>query len=185
MTESMLPSPITGYWAEPGAGIDTYGPAGGLSAGFLTLGNAAAAAWPTANLAIFVPIQVRRAVNVLKLWYSSGATATGTIDIGVYDSVGNRKISLTNTNKGGVGEIYGDTTNTGLTPGLYYMGLVNSTNSDTFFFSSTAPAAPIAAALGVLTAQLGSAVLPDPAGWAIDQTVTRIPAMGLSVGTVL
>lgn len=185
MTESVLPAPISGIWAEPGQTIDSYGPFSGVSASFLTAGNPAASAWPTALLAIFVPVQVRRAATAYKLWYAGGATATGTIDIAVYDSAANRKVSLGNTAKGGALENFVNTTDTALAPGLYYIGLVCSNNTDTFIFSANANTGPIPTALGCLTQALGSAVLPDPAVWAIDQTLTKIPAMGISIGTVL
>jgi hypothetical protein len=55
--------------------------------------NAVSTAWPSANLAIFIPIRVPSPVMVCKLAMGAGATAAGNFDMGIYDRFGNLLVS--------------------------------------------------------------------------------------------
>lgn len=79
--------------------------------------------WPTANLAIFVPMRVRYPVTVYKLVVGAGTTATGNFDVGIYDRNGNRLVSSGATAKGASTEHILDVTDTYLAPGFYYLAM--------------------------------------------------------------
>lgn len=80
-------------------------------------------AWPSANLAIFIPIRVSEPVTVYKIAVGAGATAAGNFDVGLYDSAGNRLVSSGATAKGASVEHILDVTDTRIGPGLYYLAM--------------------------------------------------------------
>jgi hypothetical protein len=84
---------------------------------------AASSAWPAANRALFVPFRVPVPVTVYKMAVGAGATAAGNFDVGIYDSIGNRLVSIGATAKGASVEHILNITDTLLLPGLYYMGM--------------------------------------------------------------
>jgi hypothetical protein len=105
-----------------------YSTATGLSGVNVTA--SASAAWPSANLAIFVPWQLARRVTVYKLATGAGATAAGNFDIGIYDAGGNRIVSSGSTAKGSSVEHVIDIADTKIGPGLYYLAMsANGTNN--------------------------------------------------------
>lgn len=91
-------------------------------------------AWGTANLARFYPFIVPTPIVVTTMYWVNGATLGGNCDAGVYDRAGNRL--------GGTGSVAqaGTTAfqkanvaaNFTLLPGVYYMGLNNSTTTAIF-----------------------------------------------------
>jgi hypothetical protein len=93
-----------------------------LSSG-LNVVAAASTAWPSANLAIFVPVRVPVPVTVCKLAVGAGATAAGNFDVGIYDSAGNKLVSSGATAKGSSTEHIIDVTDTVIGPGVYYLAL--------------------------------------------------------------
>lgn len=160
-------------------GNDTTGISGWLPA----YSPVSSAPWPTANLAIYVPIRVLRSQVVKKLWFASFTTGTGNVDIGIYDALGTKLVSSGSTAKvATVLEQVFDVTDTTLMPGLVYMALVCSNNTDTFY--GLGPAAPNHAAAGILT-QASALPLPATATWAIGQTLTFVPMMGMLFGTLV
>jgi len=135
-----------------------------------------ASAWGTANRALYVPVRVPRACVVKELGFAAETTGTGNVDVGLYDAAGTRLVSTGSTAKIVTQAIQAiDVTDTPIQRGLYYLGLNNDTTTDTF--ASSALAAPIGAALGVLAEALGSVTLPATAAWAIDNTVAFIPVV--------
>lgn len=79
--------------------------------------------WPSANLAIFVPIQLAVPVIVYKLAIGAGTTATGNFDVGIYDVGGNRIVSSGATAKVANTENILDIADTRIGPGLYYLAM--------------------------------------------------------------
>lgn len=134
-------------------------------------------AWPSANLAIYVPVTISCRVVVMKLWFSSGTTGTGNVDMGLYDAAGVAVVSATNAAKvaDGTEQVF-DVTDTTVGPGIYYIGLSSDSSTDTFY--GTTPAAPIPLAQGVLT-EASAYPLPATATFAADQTLAFIPTVGL------
>ena len=83
----------------------------------------ASVAWPSANLAIFVPVLLGERCIAYKMVVGAGSTAAGNFDVGIYDSGGNRLVSSGATAKGASVEHVADITDTVLGPGLYYLAM--------------------------------------------------------------
>lgn len=146
-------------------------------------GITGAGAWPSANLAIYVPVIVRHRVVVTGLWYANGATATGNYDIGLYDAAGAALLRKGTTAKPTtIAEIVWDCTDTTIGPGVYYLALASDSGTDTFARAS--PAAPILAAMGVLSEASGF-VLPATATFAVPQTLAYIPVVGMLLNSLV
>lgn len=111
----------------PGSAIHMGSPASLVSDGLaatqssLTLGGA----YPTASLALFFPFITDVPIVVTQISHENSSTVSGNVDVGVYDELGNRKVS-----KGGVAQAGAlglqvhDVTDTPLPPGVYYMAFV-------------------------------------------------------------
>lgn len=62
-----------------------------------TLGNATSSTWPTANAAHFYPFFLTQTAIAYQLLFYVGATSSGNIDVGIYDSQFNRIVSSGST----------------------------------------------------------------------------------------
>ena len=105
----------------------------------VNIGTLASATWPTANKAIFMPFRVfhSQGITVLVLAWMNGATATGNVDMGIYDAAGTKLVSTGSTAQSGTSTIQQvDVTDTLLGPGLYYFALALSSTSGTTIRSS-------------------------------------------------
>lgn len=140
----------------------------------------AAAAWPAANLVIYVPFGVPEPVTITKVFYGIGAAA-GNIDMGIYQPDGTRLVSLGTTAAAGASTIQvGDIVDTTLARGVYYFALVADTVT-TLTIQSRNPAAGIAQSLGLL--EQASVTLPlstnaNPATFA-KYTRAYVPLVGV------
>lgn len=164
-----LTIPSSGQWAGPMFSIDTFA---SHWMSYQTVASSAAA-WGTANRAIYVPVRVPKRCVVRELGIGSGATATGNVDVGIYDPSGVRLVSSGSTAKTATSIQAVDVTDTTIGPGLYYLGLNNDTTTDTFVAFTSA--APLAVTRGVLTEALGSVTLPATATWVFDHTLAFMP----------
>jgi hypothetical protein len=131
--------------------------------------------WPSADLAIYVPVLVPRPVLVRKLWFGSGVTSTGNIDIGLYGANGTCLVSSGATAKVNTDQVV-NVTDTPIGPGLYYLALVAHTATDTF--QRTPATAPMPVALGVFY-EAAAYPLPATATFAISQATAYIPLVGM------
>jgi hypothetical protein len=143
--------------------------------------NAAAAAWPAANLGLFIPFTLDAAATAKQMFWENGAVA-GTTDIGIYDANGNRLVSLGATTNAGTLQI-GNITDTALTPGLYYMAMVASTVTTQTYISEVSTVA-WCRACGMQQQAIGSATLPNPATFAAAANA-YIPLVGVSFQAVM
>jgi hypothetical protein len=169
-----------GLWARHAHTVDSF-----LSdtSFYQNSGSLGGAAWPTANLIIYVPVRLKIAVLARKLFYSSQTVGTGNIDIGVYNRAGSRLVNSGSTAKSTTNAlVFVDTTDTRLKPDLYYVALQSSNNTDTF--NRTPPAAPYLAYLGVRSEAAGGFGLPATATWVVDQALAYLPHVGISIGSV-
>lgn len=83
-----------------------------------------ATAWPSADLAIFVPFRLPAPATVYKMATGTGTGSTGNFDLGIYDSFGNKIVSAGSTAKTvASSERIIDVTDTLLHPGLYYLAM--------------------------------------------------------------
>lgn len=101
------PLPLIGTWSK-------YGPMGSGGNMFMSSN------W-TAQLAVYVPMRFSVAIPVKKLWWVNGSNVTGNIDVGIYDSAGNKLVS-TGAIAGGTASQIGsaDVTDLILPPGEYF-----------------------------------------------------------------
>lgn len=138
--------------------------------------------WPSANLAIFIPIRIVEVVTVKKMWWFNG-TVTGNVDVGIYSESQVRLVSSGSTAASGNSALQIiDITDTVLTPARYYMAMAVNNNTDTFVGTSTASALTLQS-IGPLE-QTSAFALPDPATFAkITQTI--LPDFGLTLETTI
>jgi hypothetical protein len=146
-----------------------------------SLASLGAIAWGVANRAVYIPVAVNSRVIVKKLWYANGPTATGNYDIGLYDAAGVallRKGSTVKTTA--VDEIVWDCTDTIIGPGIFYLALVSSNNTDTF--DGFGNSAPQLTASGALT-EASVFPLPATATFALTHSLVVWPSMGMFLDT--
>lgn len=139
----------------------------------------ASAAWPTNNLAIFVPLVLPVPYFVRKVWWANGSAASGNVDCGVYTEGGALLLSCGSTAQGTINVVQSVTLGTPvlLEPGSYYMALVLSSTS-----GRTIRWQPSTASQGQLLglAQQATA-LPLPASFTLaSYAQTYIPLFGIA-----
>jgi hypothetical protein len=99
-------------------------------------------AWPTSNLAIYIPVEIYEPVTIVKMSVNNGSAVSGNIDVGIYDAGGKRLVSKGSTAQAGTSAIQTfDITDTLLLPGLYYMAVAldNTTGTLAGWNSMTSP----------------------------------------------
>lgn len=134
--------------------------------------------WPVANKAIFVPFLVQAPMVAVKMFTLNGATAAGNQDVGIYDVAGNRLVSIGSTAQAGTNAMQvHDITDTALSPGRYYMALVNSGTTGTYAAKTSIVAA--ACGGGGLLQMATALPLPDPATYAAASSA-YFPFFGLT-----
>jgi predicted phage gp36 major capsid-like protein len=153
----------------PRNGLSTAGKESHLHGHMVTCANhqGGVATWPSANLAIYVPVMVVEPVTVVQLACVVGTTAAGNIDLGIYDDAGNRLVSSGSTAIGGTGTIQNvDVTDTPLLPGVHYFAM-NCSTTTTATFNRTNMSAVDLRACGVRQQAVGAVALPNPATFAV------------------
>lgn len=163
MSQSAL-MPMQGPWNGPGL-LRMYG------------GTPGSSAWTAANRAIYLPFAVSVATLVKRLWIAVGTTGgTNSVDLGIYDSAGNRVISHGGATVGTASTIqFLDVTDTWLAAGAYYMaGAMNGTTATCLRETFSNDWGKIAGVLMQETAYaLPSTMTP------ITPAINAIPIMGL------
>jgi hypothetical protein len=141
--------------------------------------SSASATYPTTNLALFVPFRLSEPRKALQMWTCNGATAAANLDVGVYDAVGNRLVSIGTTAQAGTSalQLY-DITDTWFDSDVtYYMAIAANNTTPTLFRWTGVNAGQIAS-FGIL--QMATAfVLPATATYAAC-TTNYIPLFGIS-----
>jgi hypothetical protein len=144
-------------------------------------GGAVSTTW-VANLAVFIPFGVSQPFLVREVFWFNGSAAGANIDVGIYDTAGNRLASLGTTAQSTASTVITSAAFTDYTiaPGDYFMAF--ACNGTTNTVGGWAPAANLAAAVGV--GQMASAfVLPNPAT-IVPLTNALVPYFGLNGYTV-
>jgi hypothetical protein len=139
--------------------------------------TAASTAWPSANLAIFVPIRIPVPVTVYKMAAGAGLTAAGNFDVGIYDSSGNRLVSSGATAKGSSVEHIIDVTDTVIGPGVYYLAM-SADGTNNYMMKTPSGTSPVplqkVRLYGVM--QMATAyTLPSTATFAAATTAIAVP----------
>lgn len=175
-----LVTPHTGIWASNSHVIWTGSLADSANP-YTVRPQGGNTTYPTADLAIYAPVRVRRASVVKKLW-ASITTASGNVDIGLYNAGGTRLVSAGST-AAALGLVV-DVTDTTIGPGLYYLAFVS--DSVVLAMTRSSNTAPAHAAMGYLTEQLSaSQALPATATWAMPQTLAYAPSVAVVLETTL
>lgn len=95
----------------------------------------AAAAWPTANKAFYIPVQLLVAVTVYKIaWYNGATVGTNSVDVGIYTEAGTKIISTGSTLTAGASQPQVvDIADTALAPDTYFLAMAMNGTTDTVF----------------------------------------------------
>lgn len=107
-----------------------------------------AAAWPTANKAIYVPFSVYETITVRKMFWENGGSVSGNVDVGIYDINWVRLVSSGSTAQAGTSAIQEvNITDTTLASGIYYLAMAMDNNTGQI--GRWGPTAAIGRGLGV------------------------------------
>lgn len=150
-----------------------------------TLGLVASAAWFSANLAFYYPFRLSSWATAYQLLFWVGATSSGNIDVGIYDSQLNRIVSAGSTAMSAtvntVQEI--NITDTVLPPGDYFIGGVCSNTTGTVFLTSLADESILSAM--PIYEEANALPLPNPATPVVStQSTPPIVAIGIQFRSV-
>lgn len=169
--------PVLGRFNHPMLGSHSLDSVGGL-ARFFNQTVQASVAWPTANLALYVPVPVYRTVTIAKMAVNNGSAVSGNIDVAIYNKSGNRLVSAGSTAQSGTSAIQiFDITDTVLQPGLYYLGVALDNTTGTLSGWSFSGGSLELRAFGIYQ-QSSAFALPDPfTGAAMAQTFVPLVSM--------
>jgi len=132
-------------------------------------------AWPANNWAVYIPFIVSSPMIVqnMAIWW---VTASGNVDVGVYDDQQHRMVSKGSTAASGTNAIQKfSLTSTTLKPGVYYMAMCCSTTAAQPIsapYDSGAGNVAACRGLGLLGQAVGAVTLPDPATFAVAAYAT-------------
>lgn len=143
---------------------------------------ASGSAWPSANLAIFIPFRVAAPYTVQQIYWQNMATINGNIDVGIYDSEGNKIVSSGSTAQSGATALQSiSITPTTLRRGQYYLAMAFDNATATVRAGSSA--ATLYRAIGVLS-MVSAFPLPSTATF-VGTLTNYYPFIGLSQQSVL
>lgn len=143
--------------------------------------NYAAAAWPAANRAIYLPFTKDRPDTVKQMFWENGGVA-GTTDVGIYDVTGKRLVSIGATTNAGSIQVV-NITDTDLPPGAYYMAILASTVTTQTYWSAAVNLNTLRAC-GCQQEAVGSGTLPATATFAAIASA-YLPFVGMSFQAVM
>lgn len=143
----------------------------------------ASTAWGTINQARYVPFLITEPVTVVKLLAYNGGTASGNTDIGLYDELGNEVISIAAAAQSGINAWQEfDVTDTPITPALYYVGLLSTSATSTFYSFINKE---LGRAMGVFSQAVGAGTLPSPTATFAALDAAVIPVVGIATRTLI
>jgi len=136
-----------------------------------------AAAYPTANQAIFVPFRIAHPIVVTQL-FALVNSSSGNIDMGIYDAFGTKIVSIGSTAMAGSSVLQAfNITDTKIGPGLFYLAIALDNNTGQLI-RVTFTAAAAMKALGL--AEMATAfALPATATFATAAS-NYLPIIGLT-----
>jgi len=146
-----------------------------------TIAGATLAGWPTANWGCLIPFTLSRRTRFQRI-FSLNATASGNIDLGIYDFNRNKLVSTGSTAMSGNSTIQAIAIDITLGPGRYYMAVaIDNTTGGVMRWS------PSGDDFGFIASETlwGSSSFPLPVTFTINQFPTNLPMIGLSKGTVI
>lgn len=146
----------------------------------------ASAAWPAASRMIAYPFIISNTYVAMKVWWLNGATASGNIDLGIYDEGYNLLASAGSTAQGTTNVVQEvDITDYTLAPGRYYAALVLSSATGRIFRTTGGNNAQFLKSYGMWQqASITPGTLPNPATPAVISTA-NVPMFGLAGRTLV
>lgn len=141
-------------------------------------------AWPSANLAMYLPFTLEARCLVRKLFHVNGTTASGNLDVGIYDERGTRIVSAGSTAQSGTSAIQEfDIADTELGPGGFYLAMAMDGTTGTSIAMGVALGALAMRAAGVLQQ---SSAFPLPANATFAQMGQAfVPYFGATTRAVI
>lgn len=155
----------------------------------LSPGGGVSTVWPTTNLAIYVPVPVRRYVTVNALWWNNGTnTGSPTIDMALYNEAGSTRLATVGGATQGASNTLQTTvlgTSVVLAPGVYWLGIVvgNNTTALVAWAGSSPASVPLQKFLGCQQQALGSTVMPSSTTFAAAVN-NYVPCIGMWCSTL-
>jgi hypothetical protein len=145
---------------------------------------AAVTAWGTINQARYVPFWIPEPITVVKLLACNGSTTAGNTDIGLYDSAGNEIVGIAAAAQSGSSGVWQafDIADTPILPGLYFIGLLNTTTTGTYIAWADKEAGRAA---GVYSQAVGAGTLPSPTATFAALDAAVIPVVGMATRTLI
>lgn len=150
--------------------------------------SATSSAWPTANIALIYPFKLCEWATAYQLLLHIGATTSGNVDIGIYDSQGNRIVSSGSTAAGTINVLQQfNITDTVLSPGDYYLAIGCDNTTCTMFSSPAVPdetfmtRAPVYQVTGLTGPTLPATITPV----VTTQTTIKLIVAGIQFRSVL
>lgn len=147
--------------------------------GGITMANLGTGAWPTTNLAYYVPVNLTSPAHVSRFFWANGTTAqTDNLQVGVYSKAGVAIVRGTSTTASGVSALqFDNVTDFTLSAGSYYIALwCSGTTTHTLRQIGTSR---FARSMGILQQTIGGG-LPSTATMTNIVTI-YIPVFGLAL----
>lgn len=154
-----------------------------LSSEALGIPNAtiASAVWPSGSLAIYIPFAVVVPITITQLFWHNGATASGNVDMGIYDAAGTKLTSTGSTAQGTVSVLQlVNITDIVIGPGCFYFALAMDNTTGTMFRTTLGALLELQRGLG-MAQQASAFALPATATFAALAN-NYAPACGLIIG---
>lgn len=157
---------------------------GGRFIGSPGLGAPGSATWPTANLRMYFPYLITEDVTVAKLWCYNGATASGNVNMSLYDSSGTE---IANTDTGSVAQSGTNQvqefniTDTAIAAGQIYVSISLDNTTGTLFRSQISTAINIEGLQAAGAAQESSAFTAPSSATFAAVANNYIPLCGFSI----
>jgi len=154
-----------------------------LSGALTTFTGLGSSTYPTANLALFIPFVLSMPVTAVKMFAYNGATVSGNIDLGLYDTTGIRLVSIGSTAQAGTGATQEfNITDTNIGPGRFYLAVAMNNTTGTLYRGTMTNAA-ILQSTGM--SQMATA-FPLPATATLAAvSVNYVPLIALTTRTVV
>lgn len=139
--------------------------------------NNSSAVWPAANRAIYCPFQVGVTCTAYQMVVIV-AIQSGNIDVGIYDELGNRLVSMGSQTVGAAGAQVFNIADTVLTPGTYFTGVC--VDNTTASFARSSEEINILRVCGIQQQAVGAVTLPNPATFA-NPASAYMPAISVAL----
>lgn len=171
-----IPDPLITIASLSGASLGAYVLSGGV----------ASATYTGANKAVYIPFRLTTGMTALSMYSYNGTVASGNIDLGIYDALGNKLVSAGSTAQSGTSVLQKiSIASTYLPPGLYYMAVAMDNATGTLF--KNAPSQSAFCAFMGMAQQATAFPLPSTATFAsmTSGVFNYIPCIGLTGRSVL